>query len=94
MKTFILIADVHNNDTYPIGTIVKYTGDNYRCFEVVEGDQKGEVMAIASGPNKWVVEDTPENRAEITVNLGLVDHYSELSKMHQRKIWEMKTVQF
>lgn len=65
MKTYILKRTVYNNETFPIGTIVKHTTGTMVCFEVVEGEMKGMKGGIADGLEGWVVDDTPENRTAI-----------------------------
>lgn len=62
MKTYILKRPVHNDITFPLGTIVKLTNDIFNCFEVVEGDLSGKVGAIADGIDGWLIDDTFENR--------------------------------
>jgi len=64
MKTYILKRPVYNSVDFPMGTIVKHITEHCRCFEVVEGKQKGEKGDIADGLFEYdfVCDDTQENR--------------------------------
>lgn len=62
MKTYILKRPVYNSVDFPIGTIIKPIKEEFHCFEVVEGDLKGEKGGIADGLDGWIINDTPENR--------------------------------
>ena len=62
MKNYILKYNVHNYETFPVGTIVKKVKEEFACFEVVEGKMKGKKGNIADGLKGWVCDDTPKNR--------------------------------
>lgn len=86
MKTYILKSNVHNYETFPIGTIVKHVNEEFACFEVVSGKQKGKKGDIADGLKGWVCDDTPENRELIKECLNKQKELYKQIKINNQRI--------
>lgn len=72
LKTYILKYNVHNNVTFPVGTIVSITDDYFPyCndtntgFTVVSGKLKGQKGCVANGLKKYLLENTDANKNAI-----------------------------
>ena len=65
-KTYILKREVHNDETFPVGTIIKEYNGVMNNFEVVGGKMKGKRGGVADKLSRgFVCDNTKENRALI-----------------------------
>jgi hypothetical protein len=76
METYILKRPIYNQIDFPIGTIVKINDPNWEV-EVVEGELKGKKGHIADGVERFIIDDTEENRALIQ---QYIEHDENLMK--------------